>query len=175
MYRKLSEYTGWKYEYVYGGFNELYEMLLDGRIDLLAGLAKKEDRTGLIGYPTEPMGSETYTLVRHISGEASDYTPSAVSGKRIGVLNSAVFDVLKEYLAIHSIEAEVVSFDDYESLFDAFDKGEVDILAAEGDGARGRDDCEVVCTFGHSDYYLCVNIKRPDLLAELNLAQSQRH
>ena len=25
-YRKLSEYTGWKYEYVYGGFNDLYQM-----------------------------------------------------------------------------------------------------------------------------------------------------
>ena len=23
-YRKLSEYTGWKYEYIYGGFGELY-------------------------------------------------------------------------------------------------------------------------------------------------------
>ena len=47
-YRKLSEYTGWKYEYVYGGYGELYQMLLDGRIDLLAGLAKREERIGLI-------------------------------------------------------------------------------------------------------------------------------
>ena len=27
-YRKLSEYTGWKYEYVYGSFGDLYQMLL---------------------------------------------------------------------------------------------------------------------------------------------------
>ena len=27
-YRKLSEYTGWEYEYVYGSFAELYQMLL---------------------------------------------------------------------------------------------------------------------------------------------------
>ena len=32
-YRKLSEYTGWEYEYVYGDFSELYQMLLDGEID----------------------------------------------------------------------------------------------------------------------------------------------
>ena len=50
-YRKLAEYTGWKYEYVYGSFSDLYQMLLDGEIDLLAGLALKEDRIGLIGYP----------------------------------------------------------------------------------------------------------------------------
>ena len=48
-YRKLSEYTGWNYEYVYGGFSQLYEMLLNGDIDLLAGLAKREDRIGIIG------------------------------------------------------------------------------------------------------------------------------
>ncbi len=28
-YRKLSEYTGWKYEYVYGSFGELYQLLVD--------------------------------------------------------------------------------------------------------------------------------------------------
>ncbi len=43
-YRKLSEYTGWEYSYTYGDFTELYQMLLDGRIDMLAGLARTEER-----------------------------------------------------------------------------------------------------------------------------------
>ncbi len=38
-YQKLSEYTGWRYEYVYGEFGDLYQKLLDGGIDFLAGLA----------------------------------------------------------------------------------------------------------------------------------------
>ena len=50
-YQKLSEYTGWKYEYVYGEFGDLYQMLLDGKIDFLAGLAWRADRAGIIGYP----------------------------------------------------------------------------------------------------------------------------
>ena len=37
-YRKLSEYTGWEYEYVYGSYSDLYQMLLNGDIDLLAAL-----------------------------------------------------------------------------------------------------------------------------------------
>ena len=48
-YQKLSEYTGWRYEYVYGDFSDLYQMLLDGKIDFLAGLAWKEERKSLIG------------------------------------------------------------------------------------------------------------------------------
>ena len=27
-YRKISEYTGWKYEYVYGEFSDLYQMII---------------------------------------------------------------------------------------------------------------------------------------------------
>ena len=36
-YRKISEYTGWSYEYVYGDFTEMYEKLLNGEIDLRSG------------------------------------------------------------------------------------------------------------------------------------------
>ena len=34
-YLKLSEYTGWKYEYIYGSYGELYQMLLDGRVSAI--------------------------------------------------------------------------------------------------------------------------------------------
>ncbi len=171
-YLKMSEYTGWKYEYVYGSFGELYQMLLDGKVDLLAGLAYKEDRKDIIGYPLLPMGSESYNLVKH--GQDDDITadPATLNGKKIGVLNSAMVDVLNNYLAEHSIKAEVIAFDDYEELFTKFDSKELDILAAEGDGAYGRLNAEVLFSFGGSDYFLCTNYNKPELLAELNTAQS---
>lgn len=40
-------------------------MLTDGEIDLLAGLAWKEDRASVIGYPKAVMGSESYYLVKY--------------------------------------------------------------------------------------------------------------
>ena len=171
-YRKLSEYTGWQYEYVYGGYGDLYQMLLNGEIDLLAGLAWREERASLIGYPDAVMGSESYYLVRH--EEDTGITPdlSTLNGCRIGVLDSAMVGVLNKYLEDHQVEAEVVTFPDYDQLFSAFDTHEIDILAAESDGAHGREHAEVLTVFGASDYYLCVNINRPDLLAELNTAQA---
>ena len=171
-YRKISEYTGWRYEYVYGEFGNLYQMLLDGKIDLLAGLAWKEDRTSLIGYPDLPMGSETYSLVKHSHDDEITANPTSFSGKTIGVLNSAMVDVLNQYLDTHHITAKVVTFDDYTSLFNAFRTNELDILAAEGDGAYGRDDAEVLTPFGTSEYYLCTSIEQPELLSELNDAQA---
>ena len=172
-YQKLSEYTGWRYEYVYGDFSDLYQKLLDGEIDFLAGLAFREDRKELIGYPDAAMGNETYSLVKHDSDSDITLNLSTLNGKKIGVLDSAMVQVLDKFLTEHSIQAEVVKFRDYEPLFAAFDKHEIDILAAEGDGAYGRDHAELLCPFGTSEYYLCVSKKRPDLLKELNTAQSE--
>ncbi len=171
-YRKLSEYTGWKYEYVYGEFGELYQMLLDGEIDLLAGLAWKEERADLIGYPDLPMGNETYSLVKHISDDEITTNPQSFSGKTIGVLDSAMVDVLNRYLEEHGVQAIVKVYKDYSDLYTAFDANELDILAAEGDGTSDREDAEVICPFGTSAYFLCVSKVRPDLLSELNEAQA---
>ncbi len=172
-YQKLSEYTGWRYEYVYGEFGDLYRMLLDGEIDFLAGLAYREDRKDLIGYPDAAMGNETYSLVKHDSDNDITLDISTLNGRKIGVLDSAMVDVLELFLKEHSIQAEVVKFNDYAPLFEAFDTHGIDVLAAEGDGAYGRDHAELLCPFGTSDYYLCVNRSRPDLLAELNMAQTE--
>ena len=170
-YRKLSEYTGWRYEYIYGDFSELYQMLLNGEIDLLAGLAWREDRDELIGYPNAVMGNESYYLVKHEDDVDITADPVTLNGQRIGVLDSVMVSVLDQYLKDHHVSAELITYSDYTQLFKAFDSHEVNVLAAESDGAHGRENSEVLSVFGTSDYYLCVNINRPDLLAELNSAQ----
>ena len=172
-YQKLSEYTGWQYDYVYGEFGDLYQMLLDGDIDFLAGLAWREDREEIIGYPDAAMGNETYNLVKHDADEDITVAPSTLDGKKIGVLDSAIAGVLQAYLEEHEVQAEIVLFRDYEPLFDAFDNHEIDVMAAEGDGAYGRAHAELLYAFGASDYYLCVAKARPELLTELNEAQTE--
>lgn len=169
-YRKISEYTGWEYEYVYGDFSELYQMLLDRKIDLLAGLAYKSERAELISYPVDIMGKESYYLLKHDDDESTNASPSSLAGKSIGVLDSAMADVLQSFLDRNSVDASVVRFSDYPYLFSAFDEKKVDILACESNGAYSREHAEVLSSFGSSDYYLCVSKDRDDLLKELNEA-----
>ena len=171
-YQKLAQYTGWKYEYVYGEFAELYRMLLEGRIDLLAGLAWTKERAGVIGYPDVPMGKETYNLVKHRDDNTVTANPATLAGKTIGVLDSAVSEALNKFLAEKHVVAEVKTYEDYTTLLSAFDSGQLDVLAAEGSGTYGRDNAEVLAPFGSSNYFLCVSAKRPDLLAQLNAAQT---
>ena len=171
-YQKLSEYTGWKYEYVYGGFAELYNMLVSGDVDFLAGLAWKDDRERLILYPEKAMGKESYTLVKHDTDSEIAYEFYTLNNKKIGVLDSAMVDSLRKFLNEHKIEARIQIFNSYVELFRAFDSNSLDVIATEGEGTYGRNNSEVVCHFDESDYYLCVSKKRPDLLSELNAAQN---
>ncbi|QFJ55922.1 ATP-binding protein [Pseudobutyrivibrio xylanivorans] len=171
-YMKLSEYTGWRYEYVYGTYNDLYQMLVDGDIDMLAGIAFREDREALIGYPEIPMGVEAYVLVKHDFDTEITAEPSTLSGHTIGVLNSNMSATLGNYLKEHAIDATVITYENSAKLLDAFDSDEIDILAAESDGTNIRKHAEVLYAFGTADYYICVNKADTILLDELNEAQS---
>lgn len=171
-YQKLSEYTGWKYEYVYGSYFELYNKLIEGEIDLLAGLAWKKEREVYVSYPTHPMGRENYSLLKHTIDSSITTDISSFSGKKIGVLQSAMIDSLKLFLNTRKINCDVVVFENYVDLFYAFDNNDIDILATEGDGTYGKRHAEVLCHFGNTEYFLCVNKNRPDILQTLNHAQS---
>ena len=57
---KISAYTGWTYEYVSGNWTELYQMLLDGQIDLLSDISFTPERQESLLFSSLPMGSEVY-------------------------------------------------------------------------------------------------------------------
>ena len=137
-YRKLSEYTGWNYEYIYGDFVTVYNMLLNGDVDLVAGLAYTESRSHLISYPDKPQGTEQYSLVKHQGDDTITTNTTTLNGKSIGVLDSAIKVALENFLEEKNITANVVTFSDYDALLEAFDKREVDTLAGESDGIYDR-------------------------------------
>ncbi|MBO4296823.1 MAG: transporter substrate-binding domain-containing protein, partial [Desulfovibrio sp.] len=170
-YRKISEYTGWMYEYVFGSYDQLYQKLLKGEIDLMAGLAWKEDRTGQIGYPDVSMGYENYSLVKHESDDGITVEPHTLAGRRIGVVDGSIAVVLRNHLVSHRVPARIEIFPDSKALFKAFSDRKVDVCAVEGDTPCDLPKAKVLCSFGSSEYYLCTTISRQDLLDALNSAQ----
>ena len=42
--QKIASYTGWQYEYVSGDWTSLYEKLLTGEIDMMAGVSYSPER-----------------------------------------------------------------------------------------------------------------------------------
>ncbi|MBR0302301.1 MAG: transporter substrate-binding domain-containing protein, partial [Clostridia bacterium] len=58
--QKIAAYTGWTYEYVYGSWSELLQMLVEGKIDLLSDVSFTEERSEHMLFSSLPMGEEEY-------------------------------------------------------------------------------------------------------------------
>jgi signal transduction histidine kinase/ActR/RegA family two-component response regulator len=169
--QRLKLYGNWKYEYVYGPYGELYEKLVKGEIDLLGGLAYRPERTAVISYPKEPMGSSQYVFFKRINDDSVTADPESLNGKRIGVLTGAQVKVVNNYLEKHNLQATVSTYDDLKERDEAIRQGSIDVMLAEGYNNFTNLGVEMCLEAGATDFYLAVNKARPDILEDLNEAQ----
>ena len=168
--QKISYYTGWKYEYVYGSFKDCYEMLVNGEIDLFGNVSYKPERAELFDFSSYPQGKDTYLL--YTTRERTELTGGDIqqlNGCKIGVTDGSFQEgLLMDWLEKNQIHSEVEKFDGYETLMAALDAGELDAIATP-DLSTSYDYLPII-DIGFSDYYFAVSKARPDLLAELNEA-----
>lgn len=68
-------------------------MLVNGDIDLLAGLALKENRIGLIGYPDLPMGNESLNLIKHNTDDSITAEHSTLNSRQLTAIDSHCFGI----------------------------------------------------------------------------------
>ena len=177
---KIAAYTGWEYEYVYGSWSELLQMLKDGQIDLMSDVSYTEERAEEMLFPalSLPMGSEEYYLFvdqENTEISASDYT--TLNGKKVGVNKGSVqAGYLRDWAAQHGVKCQVVEIatEEAESLMMMMKRGEldayvtVDSFSDEAVAEPGRP--IPVCKIGSSDFYFAVSKQRPELLPELENA-----
>ena len=62
--QKVASYTGWRYQYVYGEWEDLYEKLKTGEIDLMAGISYDDDRVNSMLFPEYEMINETFYVYK---------------------------------------------------------------------------------------------------------------
>ena len=172
--QKIAAYTGWTYEYVEDSWSNLFQMLIDGEIDLLCDVSYKPERAEYMLFPDLPMGAEAYYIyVAADEQEISAKDPESFNGKRIGVNKDSLQEgFLKDWAERNHIQIEIISLDlsEAESI-DMLTKGELDgFTTIYSFGSEQK--IVPVSRVGSSEYYYAVNKNRPDLLAELNMALS---
>ena len=170
---KISAYTGWQYEYVSGSWVDLYNMLLEGRIDLLSDVSLTPERRDRLLFSSLPMGSEVYYACvssgRDVGVTDEDLT--SFNGKVIGV-NKGTFQeqLLLDWLDRNGIEAEVTELTvSQPEAVAMLGRGEIDVLV-DLDIYGLVEDVTPVCMIGSSDIYFAVPPDRPELVNELNSA-----
>ena len=100
--QKIAYITGWQYTYVYGSFDELYQMLLNGDIDLLGGVSYSDERAKQVNFSMYPHGKNVYFAV-------SEERPDLLSK-----LDGAMAEILKlnpDYNAELEIKYQPSRFD----------------------------------------------------------------
>ncbi len=169
--QKIATYTGWKYEYVYGSWSEMYDAFINGDIDLLAGLGYSEERLEIMNYPNYPMGYESYYL--YIRGDDSEITvdPSTLNGKKIGTISGLMEKAIHEWMEKNNVDAQVIIYDDVTDRDQALNNGEIDALIGEGASVGSKMNIVSLLKIKNVDMYMCVAKERTDLLRDLNMAQ----
>ena len=172
--QKISYYTGWKYEYVYGSFQELYTMLEKGEIDLFGDMTYTKERSKLFHFSTYPQGKDSYFLyTRKDRNDLLEGNIERLNGSKIGVTkDSYQATLLRNWLKDNDIKAQIIEYDGYDSSMDALDQKKIDAIATTKLSSNGYDYATLM-NIGFSDYYFAVSKKRADILSQLNEALYQ--
>ncbi|MEG2076042.1 MAG: transporter substrate-binding domain-containing protein, partial [Victivallaceae bacterium] len=172
-YQNIARLNGWEYQYVYGAWSDIYLKLLQGEVDIVAGISKCEERAGKILYPEYPMGTESYHIFVPVDYKGiQDRNISSLNGKRIGVnAHSLMLTLFEKFVQDNSLACEIKTYPSHSACSRALKGGEIDgYIITDNYVVAG---VKPVMKIGKSDIYFGVNKYRQDVLEELNQAQEQ--
>lgn len=173
--QEIAYAANWKYEYVYGGFNELLQKLERGEIDVMGNVSMTPERALLVSYPKHEQGREQYYLyVREDNTQINANDPSTLNGKRIGVNKGSFQEALfKQWLQDNNVQCELIPYSNGNKRNEDVLNGIIDATVSNiiMDNIQQKMHLRALFQTGSSSYYIAINKNRPDLLADLNAAQ----
>lgn len=170
-YQKIATYNGWRYEYVYGSWSDIYDAFVKGDIDLIAGLGYAEERLEIMNYPNYPMGYESYYLFVRGDDPTITIESSTLNGKKIGTISGLLEKSIREWIERNHVNAQIVVYEDVHKRDDALHNGEIDAFIGESASVSSNKNTYPLLKIKNVDMYVCVAKERLDLLHDLNLAQ----
>ncbi len=176
-YQQIAYYSGWKYEYVYGKFGELLEMLKAGEVDIMGNLSYTEERAQDISYSIEEQGRENYYI--YVTSDQTTIDPTdykTLNGKKISVSKGSYQEnVFIEWCRQKDIECEIIQYTDAKERTLALTNGDVDAAVSATITDRNENNASwiPIIKLGDSPFYFGVNKNRPDLLEDLNKSLSK--
>lgn len=173
--QKVADHTNWHYEYVYGSWTDLFNMLLSGEIDLMGGVSSTPERETRLLFPNHAMGIDQYYLCKRASDDTIDpLNRATMEGKKVGTITgSRMTDFAQQWADSNQVTLELVSYDSFEAQAEAFWAGEVDFIAQTVTNVQRMQDLVYVTKLGEESFYMAVSQSRPDLLEQLNAAMRQ--
>ena len=130
LLQMIAQHSSISYEYVddVPDWNEMLNMLEDGKLDMLTCVQKSPDTVGRFAFSKEPIGKSTTTLTVKAGNEDFDAEdPQTFGGKKIGVIRgNSHADKFADYAKKQGFEYTEIEFDSLEDLQTAVQSGKVD-------------------------------------------------
>lgn len=168
--RAIAQYTGWKYTFRVGGWNECLEWLKNGEIDLLGCVSRTAEREEFLDFPALESGVSGSRLICRGEDDRFAYGDYAqLDGVRIGsVRGSARNAQLQALLDAGGADARILSYESQEEILPALDAGEVDAVVISQ--TRRIAGYRVILQYDPTRFYFATTKGNTDIVAGLDRA-----
>ena len=172
--QKVAYYTGWEYQYVYGDWSDIFQMLVDGQVDLMIGVSYTPERARIMDFPDYPMGQENYYIYVWQNSALANLSASELVGLSIGCTGGSMQNLsLEAWNQEHGSSCTIQTFSGNIDMYKAFASHTIDAVVDTDNAILPTDGLVPLVKVGSSDYYLAVRKNAEDILSELNTALEQ--
>jgi diguanylate cyclase (GGDEF)-like protein len=171
--QKISYYTGWKYEYVYGSFEDLFLQLENGEIDLMSDISYTDERAKKISFSSKAQGEEFFYIYTQ-DGETKydcDHL-STLNGAKVGVISDCNQKTLfKSWCKEQNVKCEIIEYNSEKKRTSDLKNGVIDlIISTDMDVA---DNTVPLIQIGKEPFYYGVAKTSDKILKQLNHAMEE--
>lgn len=162
---KISEYTGWEYEYVkVENWKVAFDKLRNNDIDLICTAHYTEERAQEFIYSDIPFGYESTLLYTNENSDISYQEYSAFNGCKVGLLTESYSaEDFINYATQNNVEYDPVYYSSKAEMCQAVENNEIDLMAI---GSRyGTADLQLVDRLAVNAFY-CISNPTQKLLIE---------
>ena len=175
--QKISEYTGWKMEYViYPSDNgteavgNALDDLMAGKVDLLGPILKNEQTEQILDFPDNSYGTVYTTLCAPLASNLRETNFQSQGLIKVGLWEQAQTrngEVIN-YLDAQKVSYQIIYYSTYEEQIAALQNGEVDVVSSVS--LSPISNTRIVEQFAARPYYFATTKGNTDLARELDEA-----
>lgn len=168
---EISKYTGWKYEFVTGDIEEIFDLMKEKKLDLMGGMYDMKENRKLFYFPEYDAGYSYALLIsRKDDKTIKSYDLRTLNKKTIGVYSIAKekIEKLKYFLTFNNIDCNIKKYDNIEEYENCLENKEVDILL--GSDIFLKDNYNVAASFRLNPYYIVTSKEKKEISWQLNSA-----
>ena len=168
---KISGYTGYRYEYVYGKWSDLLDMLANRQIDLICMVQYTKERAERFDYTAYPIGYTQGLLYGAPDCEIAYEDFKAFNSIRVGVLHdNAIKRYFDEYQRLHGFSCGIVEYEYESDMMRALNKGIIEAMCSEH--LANHKGLSLLAKFGADAFYI-ISYKGSPYVEEINAALRQ--